>query len=310
MKILITGGAGYIGSVLVEDLLKRKFSITVLDKFLYDETSLNHLYHYKNLNLIKGDVCDFSLIKSIIKNFDLIIPLAAYVGAPLCDLDKINSKKVNFDAMKMLFKSISKNQVIIMPTTNSAYGTGDKNNECTEKSALKPISTYAKEKVKVEKILMEHPNYISFRLATVFGMSPRMRMDLLVNDFVYKAIKEETLVIFEGNFKRNYIHVKDVSRAFMFAIDNYKNMKNQIYNVGLSSANISKLELAQTIKKYIKELVIISEEFKKDKDQRNYIVSNAKIESKGYKPSYSLDDGIKELIKGFSHLKKYPYGNV
>ena len=310
MKILVTGGAGYIGCVLVETLLKAKYQVTVLDKFLYSETSLNHLFHFKNLKVIKGDVSDKHTLNILLKKNDLIIPLAAYVGAPLCDQDKFNSKIVNFHSMKFLLDNVSKNQLIIMPTTNSAYGTGDKNNFCTELSKLNPISSYAKEKVKVEKLLFNHSNFISFRLATVFGMSPRMRIDLLVNDFVYRAVKDETLVIFEGNFKRNYIHVRDVSRAFLYGIKNFSSMKNQIFNIGLSNANISKIELAKKIKKHINGLVIISEDFKKDVDQRNYIVSNKKIENKGFKTNYSLDFGIEELIKGFTHLKRYSNGNV
>lgn len=310
MNILVTGGAGYIGSVLVEVLLKSKFNVTVLDKFLYSETSLNHLFFYQNLTVLKGDISDKYLLNELLKKNDLIIPLAAYVGAPLCDQDKFNSKIVNYYSMKYLLKNISKKQLIIMPTTNSAYGKGDKNNFCTEESVLKPISSYAKEKVKIEQLLLNHPNYISFRLATVFGMSPRMRIDLLVNDFVYRSLKDGTLVIFEGDFKRNFIHVRDVSRAFLFAINNFKIMKNQIFNIGLSNANISKLDLANRIKEYINDLVIVSDDFKKDTDQRNYIVSNKKIEKKGFKAIYSLDFGIKELIKGFTHLKRYTNGNV
>ena len=197
-----------------------------------------------------------------------------------------------------------------MPTTNSAYGTGDKNNFCDENSPLNPISSYAKEKVEVEKILLNHENSISFRLATVFGFSPRMRIDLLVNDFTYRAVKDKYIVLFESKFKRNYIHVRDVSLAFLHAINNFESMKNQIFNVGLSDANISKFELCKMIQNFIPDLVIFEEQFKKDEDQRNYIVSNAKIESSGFKPKYTLNQGILELIKGYKMLKSYSHGNV
>ena len=196
-----------------------------------------------------------------------------------------------------------------MPTTNSAYGKGDENNFCDEKSILNPISTYAKEKVKVEKIVMEHENAISFRLATVFGFSPRMRIDLLVNDFTYRAVKDKYLVLFESKFKRNYIHVRDVTRAFLHAIINFEKMKNQIFNVGLTDANISKLELCKKIKKFLPDFIFFEERYKKDEDQRNYIVSNKKIEATGYKPQYNLDDGIVELIKGYQMLKNNIHGN-
>ena len=197
-----------------------------------------------------------------------------------------------------------------MPTTNSAYGTGDKNNFCDEDSKLKPISKYAKDKVEIEKKLIKKSNFISLRLATVFGMSQRMRMDLLVNDFVYRALREKVILLYEGSFKRNYIHVSDVARVFIHSIENYKNMKNNIYNVGLSNANLSKYELCMIIKKFVPDLKVIEDKTKKDPDQRNYLVSNKKIERTKFKAKFSIQDGIRELIKGYNTLSRYKYGNI
>tara|TARA_B100001121_G_scaffold284213_1_gene279022 strand:- start:603 stop:1352 length:750 start_codon:yes stop_codon:yes gene_type:complete len=248
-------------------------------------------------------------MKKLVNENDIIIPLAAIVGAPLCNKDPYNAQSINYDAIKDMFTYVSKNQYIIMPTTNSAYGTGDKNNFCNEESPLRPISKYAKDKVEIEKDLMSRENSISYRLATVFGMSPRMRIDLLVNDFTYRAYHDSALIIFEGHFKRNYIHVKDVVRAFIHALTNLDKMKSEIYNVGLSEANLSKKELCEEIKKHIPNFTYVEEKIKKDPDQRNYIVSNEKIEKSGFIPKYSLSDGIKELIKGYSMIKNQNFGN-
>ena len=310
LKILVTGGAGYLGSIIVPELLRNKYEVTVVDNFLFKQTSLNHLCTNKNFNVIKSDIRSQEFLKSNISKFDLIIPLAALVGAPLCNKDPIGAKSTNYDAIIAMLKLVSNNQIVIMPTTNSAYGKGDKDNFCDESSPLKPISTYAIEKVKVEEILMQHKNAISFRLATVFGFSPRMRLDLLVNDFTYRAVKDKYLVLFESHFKRNYIHVRDVANAFLHAINNYQLMKNQIYNVGLSNANLSKKEVCQKIKNYLPDFIFFEQQFQKDEDQRNYIVSNKKIEKTGFKPNFSLDDGIKELIKGYTMINNSIYGNV
>ena len=309
MKILVTGGAGYIGSILVPELLNLKYEVTVLDNFMFKQTSLNHLCVYENFKIINGDIRDKNLIDSLLKTNDLIIPLAAIVGAPLCSKDPFSAQSVNSDAIKEMIKKVSNNQKIIMPTTNSAYGTGDKNNFCDEKSPLKPISKYAIDKVEIEKLLMSRENSISYRLATVFGMSPRMRIDLLVNDFTYRAVHDSALVIFEGHFKRNYIHVRDVVNAFIHAINNFDNLKSEIFNVGLSNANLSKIELCNEIKKILPNFTYVEEKIKKDPDQRNYIVSNEKIEKTGFNPKYSLSDGIKELIKGYSMIKNQSFGN-
>ena len=309
-KILITGGAGYLGSILTEDLIKLNFNVTILDNFTYKQASLNHLAASKNFNVIRGDVRDERILNSIIKEFDTIIPLAALVGAPICDADPIGSETINKNSIIDLLEKKDKNQRIIMPTTNSAYGNGGHNNFCDEESNLSPISKYAKDKVLVEQKLMDKANTVSFRLATVFGMSPRMRMDLLVNDFVYKAITEKVIVLFEGHFKRNYIHVRDVSRAFIHCIKQFDDMKGNIYNVGLSEANLSKMELCEEIKKIIPELNISELETEKDPDQRNYIVSNEKIEKTGYTPVWKLKDGIIELMKGYQMINNRTYSNI
>ena len=309
LKILITGGAGYIGSVLVNDLLNKNFRVTVYDSFIYNQNSLNHFCLNKNFTVIKGDVRDKKIL-SILPKFDVIVPLAALVGAPICKFDPVGARTINYDAIDIILKNVSKNQIILMPTTNSAYGTGDKNNFCDENTALNPISQYAVDKVEVEKKLMEHENSISFRLATVFGMSPRMRIDLLVNDFVYRAAKDSFVVLFESHFKRNFIHIKDVSSVFIFALENFKKMKNQIYNVGLSNANLSKKDLCLAIQKKVKNFVFFEEDLQKDPDQRNYIVSNKKIEALGFLPKISLEEGIDELLKGYEMLKIKRYSNV
>ena len=309
-EILITGGAGYIGSVLTTQLLKLDFKVTVYDNFLYNQSSLNHLCSNSNFNVVNGDVRDENKIKPLIKKADIIIPLAALVGAPICEYDPVGARTINHDSINFLLKNISKDQVILMPTTNSAYGSGDENNFCDENSELRPISQYAIDKVEVEQKLMQHQNSISFRLATVFGMSYRMRIDLLVNDFVLRALKDKFIVLFEGHFKRNYIHVKDVSNVFIHALNNYEKLKNQIFNVGLSSANLSKVDLCKTIKNHIPEFVFLEDSLQKDKDQRNYIVSNKKIEKTGFVPKYTIDDGIIELVKGYEMLKIKNFSNI
>ncbi|MFY4728703.1 NAD-dependent epimerase/dehydratase family protein [Nitrospira sp. BLG_2] len=309
-NILVTGGAGYLGSTMVPDLLQLGHKITVLDSFMYKQASLNHVCHHPNFSVLKGDIRIESVMAPLIKKADVVIPLAALVGAPMCSQDPVGATTVNHDAIMLMLKLLSKQQMVLMPTTNSAYGTGDKNNFCTEESPLNPISIYAKEKVAIEKELMQRENAISFRLATVFGMSPRMRIDLLVNDFTYRAVYDRFVVLFESSFKRNYVHVRDVSRVFQHAIKNFDKMKSQIYNVGLSDANVSKRELCEHIQKQIPDFVFLDAPVGKDPDQRNYIVSNAKIEGTGFKPMHSLDAGIGDLIKGYTMIKNTRYGNV
>lgn len=309
-KILITGGAGYIGSTLVPMLLANGCHVTVVDKFIYKQNSLAHVCHHPNLQIVRADVRVDSIVKKHASLADVVIPLAALVGAPICSQDPVGARSVNLDATLTLFDMLSKDQWVLMPTTNSAYGSGDSNHFCDESSPLNPISQYAKEKVEIESKLMQFENAISFRLATVFGMSPRMRLDLLVNDFTYRAVHDKFIVLFESHFKRNYIHVRDVAASFLHALQNFNAMRSNIYNVGLTSANLSKKELCEKIKKFIPEFTIVESQIASDVDQRNYIVSNEKIEKTGFKPSYSIEAGVQELIKGYQMVRNNQYANV
>ena len=301
-KILITGGAGYLGSVIVNKFLQLGFKVTVLDNFYFNQFSLAEACKYTNFDLLIGDCRNEKLIKSIINQFDCVIPLAGIVGAPLSEKIPKLTKEINEDAIKMLCNLMSKNQLMILPVTNSGYGSGIQENIYTETSPLNPISVYGVTKVNAEKIALERENCITFRLATVFGMSPRMRLDLLVNNFVYLALKEKKLSIFEGHFKRNYIHIQDVADVFFFALENFQKMKSNIFNFGLEDANLSKLELAQKIQKHLNYLEILEDKNRKDPDKRNYIVSNQKILRTGFKMKWTLDMGIVELIKGIRSI--------
>jgi len=308
--ILVTGGAGYLGSILVPELLKLGHKITVLDNFMFGQNSLLECCAYENFDAIRGDAREEDVLRPLLKKVDYIIPLAALVGAPLCDRDRVGTVTTNRDAISTIVKLTSKIQRIIIPTTNSGYGIGQKGVYCTEKTPLNPISLYGKIKVEAEKIVLDRGNSISFRLATVFGMSPRMRIDLLVNDLTYRAVKDKVVVIFEGHFKRNYIHIRDVARAFIHAIDNFDTMKNEPYNVGLSDANLSKLELCAKIKEQVSDFIYLEAPVGEDPDKRDYIVSNEKIEKSGFKPVYSLEMGIGELIKGYRIITNSKYSNV
>ena len=300
-KILITGGAGYIGSKLVTKLLELNYKVTVVDVLKFSATSLNHIFGNKNFNLIKSDIRNKKLIKKLIKKNDFIIPLAALVGAPLCEKNKKEAISVNLNSIKYMMKIITKKNKIIYLTTNSGYGVGAKNKFCDESSPLNPISLYGRTKVEAEKEILKSKNSICFRLATVFGYSYRMRTDLLVNNFVFNAVKSKKLVLFEPHFRRNYIHINDVVDAIIFSIKNFNKLKSNVYNLGLSSANITKYMLAKKIKKKIKNLKIKIIKNRKDPDQRDYYVSNNKIEKKGFKAKKSVEDGIIELIKIFSN---------
>jgi nucleoside-diphosphate-sugar epimerase len=302
-KILITGGAGYLGSTLTEILLNEGYQVTVLDNLLYKQLSLTQFCHKNTFNFVDGDVRNFELLKSLVSSHDVIIPLAAIVGMPACKTNPDATMQINLEQIKNIIAFSSKNQKIILPNTNSQYGSSTE--IITESSPFKPLSLYAETKCDAEKALLDSGNGIVLRLATVFGLSYRMRMDLLVNDLVYKAVTDGYLVLFESHFIRNYIHVRDVANTFLFMIKNYDRCNNQPYNVGLSSANLTKLELAESIKKYVPDLVIVQNEFKKDFDQRNYRVSNAKLESLGWSPSFSLDRGIQELISGYKLINKF-----
>ena len=305
-RILVTGGAGYIGSMLCTYLVKEGFYVTVIDKFDFSRDSLNHLRFHNNFDLIEGDITSLKVLKKHIKNKDFIIPLAALVGAPLCDKFPKRTIQVNVNSIKKIMKLIKKKQKIIYLTTNSGYGIGDKDKFCDESSPLRPVSLYGRTKNTSEKIISSHPNYICYRLATVFGYSYRMRTDLLVNNFVLRAWNEKKIKLFEPHFRRNFIHIRDVVLSIIFSIKNFNKLKNNVYNLGLSSANITKVELAKKIKRYTGKLKILVEENKKDPDQRDYYVSNKKIERKGFKAKISLDDGIKELLRIYkTNPRKY-----
>ncbi len=309
-NILITGGAGYLGAVLVGQLLELGNKVTVLDNFMFGPNSLLDCCHYGSFEVVRGDARDRGLLEKLVKDKDVIIPLAALVGAPLCARDKIGTETTNTGAIKTLTEILSREQRIIIPITNSGYGIGQKGIYCTEQTPLNPVSFYGRTKVEAEKIALDRDNSISLRLATVFGASPRMRIDLLVNDFTYRAVKDGFIVIFEGHFKRNYIHIRDAAKAFIHVIDNFDTMKGEPYNVGLSDANISKLELCVKIKEQVPDFVFIEASVGEDPDKRDYIVSNEKIEKTGFSPDYSLQMGIAELIKSYTIIDNSKYGNV
>jgi nucleoside-diphosphate-sugar epimerase len=309
-SILVTGGAGYLGSVLVPELLAAGHRVTVLDNFMYRQNSLAQLCANPNFDVVDGDARLENTIRPLAAKADCVIPLAALVGAPLCAQDPIGATTTNRDAISVLCGVLSTAQRVIMPITNSGYGVGEKGKFCTEDSPLRPVSLYGRNKVEAEKIVLERENAISLRLATVFGMAPRMRIDLLVNDFVYRAVTDRFVVLFEAHFKRNYIHIRDVARAFLHALDKFEDMKGGPYNVGLSDANLSKFELCERIKLQVPSFVYLEAPIGEDPDKRDYIVSNSKIEATGYTPIFSLDDGIRELIKGYRMIRNTRYGNA
>ena len=309
MNILVTGGAGYIGSILVPALLAEGHSVTVLDSFLYNQTSLLDCCNNPNLAIVRGDVRDERVVLPLLAKADAVMPLACLVGAPLCAQKPIEARSINLDAILMLLRHASPAQLFVSPTTNSGYGVGQEGVYCTEETPMNPISLYGRLKVELEKALLDH-GAVSLRLATVCGISPRMRLDLLVNDFTYRAVTDRFIVLFEAHFKRNYIHVRDVARAFLHALANFDSMKGQPYNVGLSDANLSKMELCLEIKKQVPDFTIMEAPVGKDPDQRNYIISNDKIEATGFHPQVSIQSAIAELIKGYQVLRRNQYSNV
>ncbi len=310
MKILITGGAGYLGSAIVPKLINKNYNVTVLDNLYFKQFTLHDMFKYENFEFILEDVRNYEKVNNIARQFDVIIPLAGLVGAPICDLHPIDAVKINQTAVEELCNTISKDTKIIIPVTNSGYGISKPDEICTEDTKLNPISIYGKTKVAAEKVTMERGNAISFRLATVFGVTSRMRTDLLVNNFVLEAVRKKYLKIFEGHFMRNYIHVQDVARVMLFAIENFEKLKNNAYNFGLEDANLSKIQLANFIKKYIPELVIEESKDGRDPDQRNYTVSNKKIIETGFKFEHSLDGGVRELIKAYKMLPEKNFSNL
>jgi nucleoside-diphosphate-sugar epimerase len=302
-SVLITGGAGYLGSVLTEKLLNAGYKVTVLDNLIYKQLSLTSFCYYPKFKFVHGDVRDVRLLAELIDTHDIIIPLAAIVGMPACKKDPDLTIAVNFQQIANIVHFLSPNQKLLVPNTNSQYGSSDK--IITEESPFNPLSLYAKTKCDAEKAVLDSGNGISLRLATVFGVSYRQRMDLLVNDFVYRAVTDEFLVLFESHFLRNYVHVRDVAKAFFHLIINYDKCNNNAFNVGLTSANMSKLQLAQKIKEYVPQLVIVEEQFKEDFDKRNYVVSNEKLESTGWSCDFSLDMGIQELMTAYKMIHNF-----
>jgi nucleoside-diphosphate-sugar epimerase len=306
----VTGGAGYIGSVLCKQLLDRGHRVTVLDSFLYRQNSLLDCCAFDTFRIVRGDCRDERIITDLLRDADVIIPLAALVGAPLCNRDRVGAYTINFEAVQMLTKLTSQQQQIIFPVTNSGYGIGQPGVPCTEDSPLRPISLYGETKVKAERVVLDRGNAITLRLATVFGASPRMRIDLLVNDFVWRAVHDRAVVVFEGHCKRNYIHIRDVVKAFLHAMDHFESMKNRAYNVGLDDANLSKIELCGEIQRHIPQFVFFEAPIGEDPDKRDYIVSNERILSTGFKPDWSLERGIRELTKCYTIVTGTGYGNV
>ena len=302
-SVLITGGAGYLGSVLTEVLINKGYRVTVIDNLIYKQTSVAPFTYHPNFSFVLGDVTDESTLKPLVESHDVIIPLAAIVGMPACKAQPELTVKVNYEQVRNITKWVTKNQKVMIPNTNSQYGSSTE--IITEDSPFKPLSLYAETKCDAEKAVLDSGNGIALRLATVFGMSYRMRMDLLVNDFVYKSLTDGYLVLFESHFIRNYIHVRDIANTFLFMIENYEKCNNNAFNVGLTSANCTKLELAKKIQQYVPDLVIVENNFKQDFDQRNYMVSNAKLESFGWQPQFTLEDGIQELVKGYQLITKF-----
>jgi len=310
VKILVTGAAGYIGSVLVPELLKKDHDVIAIDNFMYNQVSLVDCCYDKKLTVIRGDARDKNLISKCLKDVDAIFPLACFTGAPSCEKYPFEAKTVIVDAIKMILDLRGKNQIVVFPTTNSGYGIGQKGIFCTEKTPLNPVSLYGRLKAEIEEVLLDAGNCITLRLATVFGISPRMRLDLLVNDFTYRAVNDRFIVLFQAHFKRNYVHVRDVAKAFIHSLNNFEQMKNEPYNVGLSDANLDKWELCEEIKKQVPGFYFEEAKIGEDPDKRDYIVSNEKIERTGFKAEISLQEGISELLKGYQIIKRNQFTNV
>jgi nucleoside-diphosphate-sugar epimerase len=310
MKILVTGAAGYIGSILVPRLLETGHEVLGVDNFMYRQTTLLDCCWNRSLAMVRGDARDPALLDRLVPNVDAIIPLACLTGAPLCSRDPVGARSLIVDGVQEILKRRSRSQMIIYPTTNSGYGIGEKGKYCTEDTPLRPVSLYGKLKSEVENAILASGNAITFRLATVFGVSPRMRTDLLVNDFVQRAVRDRFIVLFEADFKRNYLHIRDAADAFLYCLHNFDRMKNQVYNVGLSEANLSKRELCAEILKQLPDFYVTESAVGQDPDKRDYIVANAKMEAEGFRACRSIQDGFAELITAYQILPARPYDNV
>jgi len=310
VQIVVTGGAGYLGSVLVPLLLDDGHDVTVVDNFLYGQTSLLDCCHCRRLTVVRGDVRDSRLLHELIPRADAVFPLACLTGAPACARDPWTATAVNFDAVKTIADVLSPSQMMIFPSTNSGYGVGEAGIHCDEDTPLRPVSLYGRLKVELESLLLNKGTFVTFRFATLFGISPRMRLDLLVNDFTYRAVNDGFVVLFEPHFKRNYLHVRDAARAFVHVLANYHQMKGRPYNVGLSNANLSKLELCELIRCQVPSFQMVTADVGEDPDKRNYIVSNARIEATGFEPAFGLTNGIEELVKGYKIVRHNHYANV
>jgi nucleoside-diphosphate-sugar epimerase len=310
MKILVTGGAGYIGSVLVPMLLQEGHEVTVIDNFMFNQTSLLDCCWNPKLEINRADVRNTKVLTEHVKKADVIFPLACLTGAPLCNQEPHSAQDVNYEAVKTIYDMKSPNQIMVFPNTNSGYGIGQEGIYCDEDTPLRPVSLYGKLKVELERYLLDSGESVTFRFATIFGVSPRMRLDLLVNDFTYRALTDRAVVLFEPHFKRNYLHVRDAARAFIHVMNQYDQMKGRPYNVGLSEANLSKEELCQVIQQQLPEFRYVISDIGEDPDKRNYIVSNQRIESTGYQTSVNLERGIAELIKGFQVIRQNQFANV
>jgi nucleoside-diphosphate-sugar epimerase len=310
-SVLITGGSGYLGSILTEMLIERGFSVTVVDNLSYAQNTLFNLFSNDRLHFVYGDVTNEKFMQKVMdgSKYDFIIPLAAIVGFPVSEQKPEVTWLINYNSILTLLKSRKPGQRMIFPTTNSGYGTTDGKTECTEDSPLTPISTYGKSKVAAEKAILEAGDSVCFRLATLFGFSPRMRTDLLVNNFVNKAVSDKTIVLFERTFKRNFLHVRDAARAFLWTMLNWERMNGKTYNVGHPDYNITKEELCNMIKEKVPDLNIFYSEIGQDPDKRNYVVSNARILATGFTFNYDLKEGIAELARGYEALRDYRFKN-
>jgi nucleoside-diphosphate-sugar epimerase len=310
MHVLITGGAGYLGSVMVPRLLAAGHHVTVLDNFMYGQASLLDCCHDPKLEIIRGHALDRPLLTRLLAPADVIFPLACLTGAPACDRDPVGARAVAVDAVRLLLELRSPRQLVVFPNTNSGYGIGEEGRECTEESALRPVSLYGRLKVEAEAAVLDAPHTIALRLATVFGPSPRMRLDLLVNDFTYRAVTDGFVVLFEAHFQRNYVHVRDVARAFLYCVEHADGMVGTVYNVGLSEANLTKRELCEAIRRHVPRFSVVEAEVGRDPDQRNYVVSNARIEKAGFRAEIGLETGIRELLKAYAVVRRQGYTNA